>query len=613
MEYLLHIMTALDCNIVNKKLFYKQIGFDLQSGDIIRLKKYNQLYHTVSVRSRSEITQRLVLERLVNELHIIELVNQLKIFLSKFSINIHTAFNYCTAKLELLEFSTDTDLLKEFAQCEYKLVNCSHKQTKEHVVFFEYDNEIIINKLTSYEIHFCNGFNKWILFQQIDKQDFDDKKSSNKVYQNMELFSDKISFTTVKDIQPNTLIEFQLQTARYLLRYSDQLYGCKKNNIPYQFPAIKSFQIDLPKESGNYIKPYCLLVSPHKHVKFTLFKTFYRRKYFFLNALEIDTEIDFAEWNYNSGGGIQIFCEKDVIINTNGFINGNGKGYTNEIAEYDDYKGCLNYGYTDNMNNPKSRGGGIIEIISQSVVTNFGIISTKGVHQGKGGSISIKCKSFVNFGTVECSETQTGSIHIVCCEFMNEGSIVPEPNTNIINHMNQINTDFTEIQLAPQGHEQRIKLKVWKHNGHYSNYHPHNLLNDEKRYSNYYLSKDLGSNLANDFIVFQIVDDKVYHITKIKIKNDQHNWGIKNICLYMGSSRKSGETKWIKLQKENITNIKKGSGIWMEDEQYFDVQPTNEIYGKRLDLIKVEILDNYGDSYNQFYEFSCYGRGVYRS
>eukprot|EP01083_Nonionella_stella_P173758 600356_1 len=74
-----------------------------------------------------------------------------------------------------------------------------------------------------------------------------------------------------------------------------------------------------------------------------------------------------------------------------------------------------------------SRGtrGGRIVLISDSSITNYGNITANGTNETCFGSIDIKCKTFKNFGRIECKKS--GTITIDCESFDNQSSIEPKP------------------------------------------------------------------------------------------------------------------------------------------------------------------------------------------
>eukprot|EP01084_Bolivina_argentea_P249096 416860_1 len=83
-----------------------------------------------------------------------------------------------------------------------------------------------------------------------------------------------------------------------------------------------------------------------------------------------------TKWNYDKNGVLRIFCTEDIIIHTNSIITVKGCGLPIEFEHKNDY--CLQYGSGYTTNN-KSRGGGIIELISLKNIINYGLICADGI------------------------------------------------------------------------------------------------------------------------------------------------------------------------------------------------------------------------------------------
>ena len=85
------------------------------------------------------------------------------------------------------------------------------------------------------------------------------------------------------------------------------------------------------------------------------------------------------------------------------------------------------------INDNLSIGGGIIELISLKY--NQGKIECDGTYNGFGGTIKIKCKSFINKGII--SAKNNGKIIIILQEFNDDDQkslITPQPNIIYIEH-----------------------------------------------------------------------------------------------------------------------------------------------------------------------------------
>ena len=154
-------------------------------------------------------------------------------------------------------------------------------------------------------------------------------------------------------------------------------------------------------------------------------------------------------------GVLQIFCEQDIIINEDCIINASGVGVSVEHACCKEVEtnnsnelSLLKFGYAKNVAHPWLRGGGIIEIISLKSIINYADILVHGFGDcGRGGTISIKCDSFINYGKIS-AVGKGGNGHIqICCssEYKNENIINPKPN---IHQTEKTNDSFTKIDGA---------------------------------------------------------------------------------------------------------------------------------------------------------------------
>eukprot|EP01083_Nonionella_stella_P125089 378191_1 len=83
------------------------------------------------------------------------------------------------------------------------------------------------------------------------------------------------------------------------------------------------------------------------------------------------------------------------------------------------------YGDLDESTCFRGTRGGRIVLISDSSITNYGNITANGTNETCFGSIDIKCKTFKNFGRIECKKS--GTITIDCESFDNQSSIEPKP------------------------------------------------------------------------------------------------------------------------------------------------------------------------------------------
>eukprot|EP01084_Bolivina_argentea_P299238 515779_1 len=240
------------------------------------------------------------------------------------------------------------------------------------------------------------------------------------------------------------------------------------------------------------------------------------KQYAFNEELNISHTITIGKWNWEQkkpNGVIQIYCTSNIILNKYAHINASGCGYPNNVIneddneDFDDIKSsdddllsCLKYGISTSKNQPNAQGGGIIEIISSQNIINYGHIEANGVEGGNGGTISIKCMGkFVNYGTISSLPNGKIWINATCFENLSNTSINSSPIFNLVNHSQQMNTDFTKII---NHNIEKIDLEIEKStsNEHDKYYHPKNLLteSDYKIYRGHYFS-----NLsASDYIIF---------------------------------------------------------------------------------------------------------------
>eukprot|EP01084_Bolivina_argentea_P042511 78367_1 len=149
-----------------------------------------------------------------------------------------------------------------------------------------------------------------------------------------------------------------------------------------------------------------------------------------------------------------------------------------------------------------------------------------------------------------------------------------------------------------------IDLEIEKStsNGYDKEYHPKNLLNTEKY--RLYQSHDLSTLSANDYIIFTTANSSLYDIKQIKIRNRHDNKAIKDICIHLGNFDSILSGKWYSSQR--VLGIEKE---WNQKDQYFDFESKLcAIRKNKLNVIKLEILKNYGnETHNSFNFFGLYG------
>eukprot|EP01084_Bolivina_argentea_P094385 169670_1 len=160
---------------------------------------------------------------------------------------------------------------------------------------------------------------------------------------------------------------------------------------------------------------------------------------------------------------------------------------------------------------------------------------------------------------------------------------------------------FSGMILAIQKQMKKIKLTIHDHKGHYDNdddYHPKNLLDGSN--NTYYMSKD--GTTSGDWIIFKMETNNGIKPTKIRIINSDSRCGICSISLFIGSNN-----NFFPLC-QNILNIKKSEEPqeWLICDKLF--LSDYFLSTKKLNLIKIKILNNHGSSYNNcFYSFDLFG------
>eukprot|EP01084_Bolivina_argentea_P272424 463817_1 len=182
-----------------------------------------------------------------------------------------------------------------------------------------------------------------------------------------------------------------------------------------------------------------------------------------LNEININKQIHVTKWDEstNKGGIFQMKCTSTLFVSEDGIISASNAGYSSGYGIGQGMR-CMDryiggsYGekgsgdqagkiYGDqklkilHFGSPsgyvQSRGGGIIELIAETIINN-GQITSNGYCGGSGGSIKIRCKTFINKGLIRAkgggfyhnmATGGSGRICIECSEYKNEGKIYPSP------------------------------------------------------------------------------------------------------------------------------------------------------------------------------------------
>eukprot|EP01084_Bolivina_argentea_P037851 69992_1 len=285
------------------------------------------------------------------------------------------------------------------------------------------------------------------------------------------------------------------------------------------------------------------------------------------DTLTVDETIAVDEFNknYGTGGAIQIFCVSPIIITKRAKIDADECGMNKEMSKHYFWKQpdtkqtiSLQYGgfYDNNLSSDHdARGGGIIELVSKSQITNNGLLTCNGANQSSGGTIFINTlQSFVNNGKIEAHPH--GQIIIKCPrgEFKDNGNISPTPTVIYTNNKNDSQINFSVINKpwCNQHLGTEIMLRYHKCHGYrdeltgFDDFHPAKLLS--KSTETIYRSKK--NKTVGDWIIFKT--HRLSRITKITIKNRNEKTDICCIDLFVKSTETS---KWNLLC--SIKNIKK--------------------------------------------------------
>eukprot|EP01084_Bolivina_argentea_P141896 249311_1 len=150
-------------------------------------------------------------------------------------------------------------------------------------------------------------------------------------------------------------------------------------------------------------------------------------------------------------------------------------------------------------------------------------------------------------------------------------------------------------------YDNQIELSTFEHNGHSDNsdrYHPKNLLDDSDWLS--YMSQT-GST-SGDWLIFKMHLKNKVKPKILRIRNDTYPPAIRSISLYVSSSSDYPVLKWNKIGQD-IKNISRTNKKEQEFVVCFPDQKSKEV---PVDLLKLEISENYGAENNCFYSFSLF-------
>ncbi len=400
----------------------------------------------------------------------------------------------------------------------------------------------------------------------------------------------------------------------------------------YHFNNIYEFKI--PCIISDICDVYDIYVKPiDSNDAFTRIKSVYRDNFgkYTLNQdtpLQIDKTINVTRFDqkFATKGAIQIHCVSDISINGIACINANECGMSKDTSLFctsfknvnDDSKTepsskhvkkleKLKYGRLIGDNNSNTGfGGGIIELVSESDITNNGLLMCNGSNKYySGGTILINTlKTFINNGRIEANPF--GQIIVKCCSFINNGTISPKP-TIITNakYSNIIEMNLSLIHkpwIKQITKIKKVKLSIYAHHGHLYGDTPDHLLNPSS--DEYYCSKDLTTG-TGDWITFRM--NKPMYITNINIINDCWDNGIDSIGLFLSSDKSS-----IKYRLADIKDILMSPTKRYKPVQSFSISnrlllTDYFLYKSKFNLLTMQVYKNHGRNWNKFYSFEVFG------
>lgn len=157
---------------------------------------------------------------------------------------------------------------------------------------------------------------------------------------------------------------------------------------------------------------------------------------------------------------------------------------------------------------------------------------------------------------------------------------------------------FINIKEESKKELNKIKLEYHSHRKHSLTRHPKNLLlnSDTKQYWSAF-NNDFGRD-ESDWIIFKYKETKNWIPKQIIFKNYKSNQDVKRMIVYIGNTKNK---EWFPLTKQAIQpNLSK-------DLQYFDVDNFDEKLAEdeRYKFIKLEFLENYGETNPDMCKFCC--------
>eukprot|EP01084_Bolivina_argentea_P033967 62828_1 len=301
------------------------------------------------------------------------------------------------------------------------------------------------------------------------------------------------------------------------------------------------------------------------------------------------------ENEYNNDGAIQIYSRSTIKIESTGEISNiydDSDRYIDDV--HDDYEGliCLissnNILIDGTLTSHINDANGMIALFADNNV----ILNGK-LRCGRNGKILICCKSFQQNNKNGIANDTT----LIKADINNQ----TRSSTYWQNQWFFLPSFVweTDGRLTKQ-----IQLEIYQHKGHIYKgemFSPQKLIDDVV--DTYYEGGKL--------IIFRIKHG-LFHPTKIQIRNAANSKSaIRTISLFIGSTDNNGN-KWYplakKIQLHNDHNRKQKFAVEL-DFKNDKTQVDYFVLSNNLNLIKMEIRENYGSEYsNVFYEFTLFGR-----
>eukprot|EP01084_Bolivina_argentea_P133472 235555_1 len=429
-HHLLYKLKIYKTKIVDKAKFWKQMGFGLSSSLIVLIKKHPLLTQTTDLSVASHIGQKqTILDRLVEELHSVRLLNWYRVCHSEFEIIEHPMLNFVSLKIKLntkYDHVIASGQIKQddtcFEQSKYKLINIKTQQ----VLLFEYKEIIFAEYGNKYEIQIENhklfGTDNYTL-QHIDV-------SSHAVT----TFIDNLTIQNGNAITIQNITSFSDDLHNQISRYQFLVCGDDHDEKHAQtlcFNDIKDFYIPLVRPKTKFQFPFtnCLSVQPvngsFEYLQIESFKT-HLSEYIFAseNPIIIQDKVDLTGNNTEHIGIIQIFSSSSIIVDKMGCINAD---FTND--EDNDEMNNSSSGIWSNPAHLFDKQPFIQLVSSQNIIIHGDLIAKARKHDVFCGKIILSANKVVINGNVSCNTN--GKILILCKLFETKNANI-HPNPIII-------------------------------------------------------------------------------------------------------------------------------------------------------------------------------------